>query len=406
MPILADYHHFDGRHPETGSVHNILAYQGVIAPHTSQPYSEAFLLGASGGITFGYFTFDYTGFDPILALLTRNTFDPLQTMLESLGIRQTVLQTSKPDAGEKNLREILDSGRPALVWADQLSLPYNGLSAEEKNWNMQPLVVFGLENGIAYLADRSRRALEVPAQALAAARGRVKKEKFRAAALDPPDERKLPAAVQQGIGQCIRLYTEKPPKGTVDNFGFAALQKWANLLANTRNPQSWERFFPAGARMFAALAGNVFLPGAYGWIAAWGTRPDADRSTYADFLDEAAVLLNKPGLSEAAERFRESGRLWQELARALLPESIPLFSEARRLKDERRQLFQEKGGAAGAEIRAINARFETLRQEAGQNFPLSPQAAAGFRLELQGRVIGIHDKEKEAIQTLQEVMMQ
>jgi hypothetical protein len=49
MPVLPDYEHFHGRHPETGSVHNILSYQGVSAPHTGKPYSEAMLLGVSGG---------------------------------------------------------------------------------------------------------------------------------------------------------------------------------------------------------------------------------------------------------------------------------------------------------------------------------------------------------------------
>jgi hypothetical protein len=33
----------NGRHWETGSIHNALALQGVKAPHTGQPYSEASL---------------------------------------------------------------------------------------------------------------------------------------------------------------------------------------------------------------------------------------------------------------------------------------------------------------------------------------------------------------------------
>jgi hypothetical protein len=404
MTTLMDYHSFDGRHPETGSVHNILAYQGVTAPHTGQPYSEAFLLGVSGGIAFGYFTFDYAGYDPILALLTRNTFDPLQTMLERLGIRQTRLQSNQPDVGEKNLEKILANDRPALVWVDQYSLPYNGYPIQEKNWDVQPVVVYGLEGGKAYLADRSRCSLEISIQALAAARSRVKKFKNRVVALDPPEEHKLTAAVVQGIQQCIRLYTEKPPRGTIDNFGLAALQKWAKMLTNTRNPQSWKRFFPAGPRMFAALAGNVSLPGAYGWIAFGGTRAGADRSTYADFLDEAAIILNNPGLSEAGEKFRQSGRLWQNITEALLPENIPLLAEARRLKDQRHRLFLNDGSAVENEIRELNAQLDHLRQEAQQNFPLTPEAAMDFCRSIKDRVIELHDQEKAAIETLQRVM--
>ena len=51
MPILSNYHHFDGRHYETGTIHNALAYQGFLAPHTKQPLSEALLMGVSGGTT-------------------------------------------------------------------------------------------------------------------------------------------------------------------------------------------------------------------------------------------------------------------------------------------------------------------------------------------------------------------
>ena len=85
MPKLNNYHHFDGLHWETGSVRNFYAYRGVKAPHTGQPYSEALLLGISGGIVMGYFSFAYEGYDPHARILTRNTFDPLDTLLHRLG---------------------------------------------------------------------------------------------------------------------------------------------------------------------------------------------------------------------------------------------------------------------------------------------------------------------------------
>ena len=97
MTILKNYHHFDGRHMDTGPIRNILAYQGLPAPHTGKPISEALLLGVSGGITFGYFTFEYKGYNPHIALLTRNTFDPMESIFERLGIAREVLQTSKPE---------------------------------------------------------------------------------------------------------------------------------------------------------------------------------------------------------------------------------------------------------------------------------------------------------------------
>lgn len=110
---------FTGRHYETGSIHNALAVQGVKAPHTGKPYSEALLLGISGGIAFGYFTFEYKGYLPHVAMLPRNTFSPFTTMLERLGIAQDIQQTNKAEIAEKNLVNTLKSGLYPLVWADR-----------------------------------------------------------------------------------------------------------------------------------------------------------------------------------------------------------------------------------------------------------------------------------------------
>ena len=110
MSINGKLDRFHGRHWETGSIRNALAMQGFVAPHTGKPFSEALLLGVSGGITFAYFTFEYKGYLPHLALLTRNTFDPFPTILERLGIAQDVRQTNKAEIAEKNLIEALDNG--------------------------------------------------------------------------------------------------------------------------------------------------------------------------------------------------------------------------------------------------------------------------------------------------------
>ena len=49
MTTLDNYRHFHGRHWETGSVANYMAYRDMRAPHTGRPYSEALLLGVNLG---------------------------------------------------------------------------------------------------------------------------------------------------------------------------------------------------------------------------------------------------------------------------------------------------------------------------------------------------------------------
>lgn len=404
MPILTHYTQFDGRHWETGSVHNVLAYQNARSAKSEAPLSEAMLMGISGGAAFGYFVFDYKGTDPYVALLSRNTFDPLDTLLERLAIPQDLLHTANPEKGVRNLIEVLESGRPAIVWADTFGLPYNTLAPDENMWAMLPIVVYGYEGDAVHIADRSAMTLTVTADELAAARGRVKKDKYRVLALGTPDLKKLPAAIQKGIWQCIALYSEAPPKGARDNFGFAAYEKWAHMLTNTRNKQSWERLLPPGRRMYAALAGLGYQPGAFGWARTYPSNQVDDRLLYADFLDEAAQILGKPKLKHASKQFRASSAAWDELAEALLPDDVPLFKENRELLLSKHALFVNEGVAARDEIQGINVRLEEIRASVAENFPMSNTEVAALREQLARLVLNISAIEHRAIDLLQAAM--
>ena len=404
MTVLADYTEFDGVHWETGTIRNVLAYQGVRAPHTGKPYSEALLLGVSGGAAFGYFLFDYQGSAPIISLITRNTFDPMEIICERLGISQTILQTYNPNKGWVNLVEVLEGGRPAIVWADTYSLPYNAFPHDESNWGMMPVVVYGIDSTQVYIADRSRTPLTVSLEEFEKARARIKKIKFRVVALDPPSERKLVLAVSSGLWQCIRLYTEKPPKGARHNFGFAAYRRWGEMLTNRRNPQGWARFFPPGMRLFAALAGTNGVPGVYGWIQHWGAGDGAERGMYADFLSEAAEILDKPRLKEAASHFRASQAAWRELSQAVLSEDTPLFKQTRDLLDRRHNLFIDRGMSALDEIQRVNRSLEEMRAEVVDDFPLTGGQVTLLFENMKASVQKIHEIEMEAITVMQNAL--
>ena len=398
-------HRFAGRHWETGSIHNALAMQGVLAPHTGKPFTEALLLGVSGGITFGYFTFEYTGQLPHLAFLTRNTFDPVPTILDRLGIAQDVRQTNQARIAEKSLIQTLESGLFPILWADQFSLPYNALDTNNSTWAMLPILAAGLDGETVEIADRSSRPLHISLAKLTQARGRVKKDRYRQITLDAPQPAKLVAAVSKGIYQCLQLFTEKPPKGAVHNFGFAAYQRLANMLENTRNKQSWERYFSPGVRMYHALAGAVGQPGAYSWIQTWGAAPGAERGLYADFLDEAAEILKKPVIKEAAGLFREGFSLWCEFAEALLPDDLPLLGESKQLLQRKHDLFIEEGETSLPEIKKIHARLNKLLAQSETEFPLTQGEAADFRAHLRDVLLRISSVEQRAIESLQWAVM-
>ncbi|HSM56642.1 MAG TPA: BtrH N-terminal domain-containing protein, partial [Candidatus Sulfomarinibacteraceae bacterium] len=361
MPTLEAYNEFQGRHWETGSLRNFMAYCSYTLPHNNAPPTEALLLGISGGAVMGYFSFAYEGYDPQANILTRNTFDPLQTLLSRLGVEQIVNQTSGADRGRRNLLETLEEGQPAIVWADAYSLPYNALPGDEGMWQMMPLVVFGYEESrdAVYIADRARVPLTVPPDQFEAARGRVKKTKYRLMTLGPPNADKLAAAVREGIRDCLRLYTEKPPKGSRHNFGFAAYRRWAALLTQPAMRGSWAREFPPGTKMYAGLVS------AYQYINLFGKGEEdpAERNLYADFLEEATTILNRPSLASAADQFRAAAGAWGRLSKALLPDDAPIFAEARTLLMRRHHLFLHNGNNALADVQAINQRLAQIRHQ-------------------------------------------
>ena len=155
--------------------------------------------------------------------------------------------------------------------------------------------------------------------------------------------------------------------------------------------------------MFAALVGQGPTPGLYEWINAWGDG-SAERNRYAQFLDEAAILLDKPALKEASEIFRQSAVLWRELAENSLPSNKTILHEARQLIDQRHELFTEKGSEAESEIRSIYARQKELLKEAREDFPLNETEAIYMRTAMSETVLKIREVEERAIASMQRAM--
>ncbi len=398
MPTLKNYQHFAGRHWETGTIHNYLAYLGAKAPHTGRPYSEALLLGVSGGVLMGYFSFAYAGHDPHVAILTRNSFDPWETLLVRLGVVQHVRQTADAQKGERNLVAALEEGLPAIVWADMFSLPYNHLPALPDWWGAFPVLVYGFEPDTVLIADRAAVPLTVTPGELAAARARVKKDKHRLLTLEPPNPDKLALAVQQGLWDCLKRYTEAPVKNARANFGLAGFQRWADVLTKPKDKQSWEKVFPAGVKLYAGLtsAFDRFGLGAYG--------AERDRGLYADFLEEASAILERPAVRDAADPYRAAARGWREVGLALLPDDVAPLRQAREQLVRRRQLFVEQGGQAQAEIAALNQQLDTLRADLAREFPLSAPEVAALRERIAATVLKAGDLERAAYEILQAAM--
>lgn len=398
MPTLANFTQFAGRYWDTGSIRNSLDYQGVTAPHTGEAYDEVMLLGISGGIAFGYFTFHYQGYDPQVNLLTRNTFDPMGRIFERLGIDVKLLRTASIERMRDNLIKTLESGQAPIAKPDMYLLDYNCLEADEANWGTMPLVVFGYEpGGVAMISDRSTQPLNVPADDFDKAMSRVKKGRHGLMLLGEPDPESLPAAIRAGLRDTVQLMLEKPPKGAARNFGIKALGHWQKMLGG-KGKGSWAKEYGAGRACLAAhTSAYRFLTPAFG--KSWG----ADRDSYADFLRQAAAVLGEEGLRDVAALYDEAGKTWRRLLGALLPADADLLGRARELIDRRAATFIDKGGADLATIANCRDELAGLLQLAEDDFPLSEADMAAIRENLRECVALVEAAEKQAVLALQAV---
>ena len=396
MTILNNYDQFQGLHWETGSLRNYLAFKAVLAPHTNQPYSEAMLLGISGGIVMGYYTFDYEGLDPMVRILTRNTFNPLETIYQRLEIKPSVKQSTSSEKGLKNLTAELESGLPAIVYADMYSLPYNALDTDQGMWAMLPILVYGYDqdSNEVLIADRSTKPLSVSTENLTEARGRTKKNKYRLLIHEQPNPDKLKMAVTVGLIDCVNYFTQPPPKGSKHNFGFMAFQKWIDLLQKPNQRGSWQKEFAPGQRMYAGLKSAIED------ICIFGKDGGADRKLYAQFLDEASKLLSKSELKEIAEQFLMSAKAWDDLADSLMPDEIPLFKETRTLMLRKHRIFLDQGSSSLEEMIHIKIRLSELRFLVDNDFPLTQSQVEDMRDEIASKVKAVRDIEFDAIENL------
>lgn len=350
---------FTGRHYETGTIVNALTALG-------NPLPESTVLGASGGIAFGYFTFEYEGHLPWVSILTRNTFHPMDRAFDNLGIRREVFETLKPDRAEENLRRELDFGNPVLAWADMFSMPHLDFACE--SYGSRPFLVVGHDEKDFYIVDGGPEPFPIPAETFSAARSRIGKDRNRIMTLAKPNEEVLNDGIRSALATCAALYLDKPPAGSTKNFGITGMAQWSKMLRETRNAGSWARKFDTGPKLVMALAGTWMQPGVWDWIETWGTDGSADRAIFADFLDLAADRLKKPGLGEAAEHFRFAAPLWSQLAECALCDDVKPLVELKEIKKERRAM-KRSGNFATSGLKARYA--EIARNAEGQLMPHS-----------------------------------
>jgi hypothetical protein len=280
-----------------------------------------------------------------------------------LGVPAAVHETGSARTADDELRAAVGQGVPAIAWADQQLLGYRHLPAWLEGHGGPPVTVYGLddETGTALVDDRNRAPLTVSLDALAAARARVGSYKHRLLVLDAPaaelDTDRLRRAVRDGLAEQVEHLSQRS-----DSFSLPAFRKWARLLGDGGNAKAWPKVFADRVSLFDACLSVYENLEPVGWGG------DNLRGLYAEFLDEAAGLLDAPDLGKAAAAYREAEARWHAVADTAVPADREPFAEARRLT-VRLQAQVEAGDAAQGEAAATAARLWALRDRWRHEFP-------------------------------------
>ncbi len=330
-----------GLHPQTATLANILANQGVVSGLTGEPLTEATIFGIGGGLGAGYILWEFKSYGaPILTLGFSNQWQypwiPGWTgkSLERLGIAADVHETGGAKSAREALDARLDAGSPVIAWVDLGLIGTWGLPDALSGHLGHTFVIAGREADGTYLVDdRGREPFRIAPDVMAAARGRIGSFKNRIARLEttegPIPADRLRTALQAGLEDQVDHL-----RSTSDSFSLPAWRKWARLMTDQRNAKAWPRVFADGHGLFGALIAIVESVDA--GASPWGGHL---RDLYATSLDETAVALDRPALADAARAWRAAADAWDELAEF----GSPVGSRWRRRRGRGRRDGSQRG---------------------------------------------------------------
>lgn len=379
--------HLPGSIPLSTALRVLLTHAGVTTPR-GEPLPEALVFGIAGGIGAGVFAFryeqdDFSSFYVAGRHLWYDDLACLNTACARLGITPAVKEFGGAGPAEKGLAEWTTRG-PVLAWVDMGTLPHRGLPPSWSGGGYHLVTVYQAEpGGEALIGDLADQPVALPTGALTAARGRIRKDKFRILSLPRPAKAPdLKAAMAQGLASC----GEGLRKGRIKNFTVEAFGTWADQLYGAKGKDSWEKVFPPGPRLWRGLTSI------HEFVEHYGTGGGLMRPMFAGALREAADLLKQPKLARLAEEYDALGQAWSELAEAALPTGVPEFDEARALMARKAELVYS-GPEDGKDAAAVGASLEDLGARSRESFPLTASDAAALRQALQARVGAIHASE-------------
>lgn len=441
--IIEGYSQFGATERTAGAIRNILDFEGVVAPHSGEPFTEALLMGIGGGLGAEYATWAFKGIDSsrprksqlylryhhVKNYIVKNEDALLRKITARIGVPLTMKETASRERADHFLHESIQAGKPVMI---QLSIWHGIYSRQDVSDRFHqnpdffpPLLydefvsflpyyslpyswisgylatVYGIddENKQVYLADYSNKPHTLTTQQLTESRSIIKGWKNAAYAIDPPQTSPdLAKAIRLGIHDCTEslLYEKAVVSGA--HLRVEAWKAMATSIGDTQGKSGWLTIFSEPSQLFDTLTRL------HAQIAFYNSDGGALRSSYADFLEEASDILKKPTLKQIAHQFSDIGIMWDEIGTAALHDDIPELLNARRAALEWHNTFKVHGSSAPAMLETLSAKIQAIRAQFMKNMPLTDHELLALFEELSMRFHEVYEAEKTALQALRNEM--
>ncbi len=441
--LIDGFHHFGCTERVTGAVRGILDFYNIVSPHSGEPYTEALLMGIGGGLGAEYATWAFKGIDDsrprkyqlylryhhVKNYLEKNEDALLRKITTRIAVPLTKNETTSRERADQFLRESLQTGKPVIT---QLSIWHSLSSRQEVNDRFHqnpdfypPLLydefvsflpyfslpyswisghlatVYGIDedNNQVYLTDFSNQPHTITIPQLTDSRSIIKGWKNAAYTIGfPKNVPDLNKAIRLGINDCISSLLHDKAVVSGAHLRVEAWLAMAKSIGDFQSKRGWLTLFNEPWQLFDTLCRL------HAQIAFYNSDGGALRSSYADFLEEASNIINKPDLRTIAQQFSDIGIMWDEIGTTALHDNIPELLDARQAALEWHNTFKVHGSSALKTLEVLGRRIQTNRKEFIEKQSLSDRELLALLEELSVRFHEVYKAEKTALQALRAAM--
>ena len=309
------FSHKMGAHCESGTVTSLLNHAGLTI-------SEPMVFGIASGIFFGYFH-KHKSFTFPTFIVRNRPGDIRKNIRKRLGVEFQTYSFKREQDGIAKLDELLTRGIPVASQVDFYYMDYVP-SWERAHVNVHFMVVIGKEGAEYIISDsyfpKPERLNEESLRRGRFAGGNMSPKGFLFFPQDVPNEVDLKKPILKGIQKaCFNML-----KIPVPFVGIKGIRLFAKRVVD------WPKF----ARDTEHLSHEVMKINIL--LEDQGTGGAGFRFMYATFLQQAAEIVNKPGLKDLSSELMIIGDGWREISlfaarigkiRDLGPEKMKELSE-------------------------------------------------------------------------------